>query len=338
MSPPSKRVTGTEKATVASMRWADAPSFSPFLVLLFLTGSVMVAALSAWFGFRTNAPSPGTLLLMLCLCAMLRLPQALRAVPLLILPFDTLLAAYVVTDLSLVLPWQVQAFNLPLVDDAVRAFDRSLGFEHATWMGWLNQHSDVLKVLSTAYRSLIIQPLVLIALCLLTGRIRHLDAYIGACWINVLLASVISMLLPTRGIIAFLDPALFATPAWPFGATDLSTYDGLRSGAVRELLDLPRTGIISFPSCHAASAVLATWGFWRWRVTRYPAIVLNALLTVATVGCGGHYIADVIAGYACGGISVLLAVRGSAFGYALMERMSVLLDRPGTVFGRTARA
>lgn len=325
------------KTGVSSTGWTDAPSFSPFLVLLFLTGSMMVAALSAWFGFRTNAPSPGALLLTLSLCVMLRLPRAVRAVPLLILPFDTLLAAYVVVDLSLVLPWQVQAFNLPLADDAVRAFDQSLGFEHVNWLGWLNQHTDVLAVLSTAYRSLVIQPLVLIALCLFTGRIRHLDAYIGACWINVLLASIISVLLPTRGIIAFLDPALLATPAWPFGATDVPTYDGLRSGALRDLLDIPRTGIISFPSCHAASAVLATWGFWQWRVTRYPAIVLNALLTVATVGCGGHYIADVIAGYACGGISVLLAVRGSALGYTTMERMGTLLNRPVAAFGRMAR-
>lgn len=322
------------KPKVANTGWTDAPSFSPFLVVLLLTGSVMTMSLSTWFGFRTGASSPGSLLLMLSLCMMLRLPPALRAVPFLILPFDTFVASYVVADLSLTLPWQMQAFNLPLADDAVRAFDQSFGFEHVNWMGWLNQHTDVLKVLSTAYRSLVIQPLVLIALCLVTGRVRHLDAYIGACWINVLLASVISVLLPTRGIIAFLDPALLSTPAWPFGATDIPTYDGLRSGALRDLLNIPQTGIISFPSCHAASAVLATWGFWQWRATRYPAIVLNALLTVATVGCGGHYIADVIAGYACGGISVLLAVRGSALGYALMERIVTLLDRPVAVFGR----
>jgi membrane-associated phospholipid phosphatase len=271
------------------------------------------------------------------LCLALRLPAPLRSRPWLIAPFDACIAVFAILDISLVLPWQVQAFNLPLVDHAVLAFDRSLGFDHVAWMGWLNSHPQALSVLTAAYESMVRQPQAIIALCLVTGRIRHLDRYLCAFIIAIFLTSAISILLPTRGIVAILEPALRATPAWPHSATDVATYDALRAGALRDL-GVPEVGIISFPSFHAASAVLAAWGFWAWRVTRYPALALNATVTIATVGCGGHYIADVLAGYVLAGCSILLAVRGSNLGYVALGRLVELFRIVEQSAKRTARA
>lgn len=326
-------MTVDQTATDLSVR---APSLSPFLASLCLLGASSIEALSTLFGFRTGAASPSSLLILVMLCLALRLPASLRSRPWLIAPFDACMAVFAIFDISLVLPWQVQAFNLPLVDHTVLAFDRSLGFEHLAWMAWLNVHPHTLSVLTAAYKSMILQPPAIIALCLVTGRIRHLDRYLCAFIIAIFLTSAISILLPTRGIVAILDPALRATPAWPHGATDVATYDALRSGALRDL-GVPSIGIVSFPSFHAASAVLAAWGFWAWRVTRYPALALNGALTVATVGCGGHYIADVLAGYALAGCSILLAVSGSNLGYVLLGHATGLIRTVERVIGRTAR-
>ncbi len=73
------------------------------------------------------------------------------------------------------------------------------------------------------------QAVLIISLCLGTGRIRHLDRYLCAFALAIILTSAISILMPTHGIVADLDPTLRTTPAWPFAATDVATYDALRS-------------------------------------------------------------------------------------------------------------
>lgn len=303
---------------------------SPFLAVLCFANAVMIEGMSTLFGFRTLAVEPWKVLLLILLCLALRLPPALRAAPWL-MPFDALLAVAIVLDFTLIFPWQVQAFALPLVDDAMRDFDRLvLGFDHVTWMDWLNRHPAVTKLLIVSYRSMIAQVMLALVLCLLTGRARPLDRYLAAYTLGILLTSLASVLLPTRGIVVFLDPALRDTIGWPHGATDIAAYDALRSGVLRELSSVPQLGIISFPSFHATSAALSTWIFWGFRPLRGPAFALNATMSVATVGCGGHYVADVLGGYLVAAVAILLARRGSDLGYALVDRVVATSQRPAT--------
>jgi membrane-associated phospholipid phosphatase len=287
-------MAGVEVANKNSMRVV---SLSPFTAVLCLVGACLVEGMSLYFKFKTQAIAPGSVLIMTALCVALRLSPALQARPWLTVPFDIFAAVVVILDFTLILPWQAQAISLPLADDAIRAFDLSLGFNHLAWMSWLNEHPNITRALSVVYTTMIPQAVLIIILCMATSRIRHLDRYLCAFAIAIVLTSAISVPLPTRGIIAILDPMLRTTPSWPFAATDVETYDALRSGALRDLVGVPKLGIVSFPSFHAASAVLATWAFWAWRPARWPAGVLNVTVSIATVGCGGHYVADVLVGY-----------------------------------------
>ncbi|PJI55491.1 hypothetical protein CTI14_04325 [Methylobacterium radiotolerans] len=296
-------------------------SLSPFTAALCLAGACLVEGMSLHFNFKTQATDPGSVLVLIALCVTLRFSPALRARPWLTIPFDVFAVVVVVLDFTLILPWQAQAFGLPLTDDVVHAFDLSIGFDHVKWMGWLNGHPDVTWGLGIVYNTMIPQTILIIVLCLMTRRIRHLDRYLCAFAIAIILTSALSILLPTRGIVSILDPSLRNLPGWPFAATDIATYDALRSGALRDLIGVPRLGIVSFPSFHAASAVLATWAFWAWRPARCPAAVLNSTVSIATVGCGGHYVADVLVGFFVATCSVLLAVRGSNLGYTLLNHI-----------------
>jgi membrane-associated phospholipid phosphatase len=317
-------MAGVEAGDTKAMRVV---SLSPFTAALCLTGAWLIEGMSLYFKFKTQATAPGSVLVLIALCVVLRFSSVLRARPWLTVPFDAFAAVVVILDLTLILPWQAQAFALPLADEAIHAFDLSLGFDHATWMGWLNGHSDIAWTLTTIYNTMIPQAVVIIALCLVTGCIRHLDRYLCAFAIAIVLTSAASVPLPTRGIVAILDPALRTAPAWPSAATDVATYDALRSGALRDLVGVPKLGIISFPSFHAASAVLATWAFWAWRPARWPTALLNVIVSVATVGCGGHYVVDVLAGYLVAACSIILAVFGSDLGYRLLNRVT-RLSRP----------
>jgi len=66
------------------------------------------------------------------------------------------------------------------------------------------------------------------------------------------------------------------------------------------------SGIVQFPSFHAAAAVILTYSA---RGVKWLLAVLapvNALVILATLPCGGHYLVDTIAGLAVAVISILI--------------------------------
>ncbi|MDP4021920.1 phosphatase PAP2 family protein [Methylobacterium sp. NEAU 140] len=306
---------------------------SPFLFSLCFAGALLVEGMSFLFGFKTQALRPASVLALIVLCLTLRLPTFLRRRPWLVVPVETFVAVVVILDITLILPWQAQAFALPLVDDLIRTLDLAVGFDHVAWMAWLNRRPDIVQVFTICYKSMIPQTIVIIVLCLVTGRVRRLDSYLCAFVLAIFLTSAVSILLPTRGIVAILDPALRGTVAWPFAATDVATYDALRSGALRDLFGVPTLGIVSFPSFHAASAVLGAWAFWLWPATRYPALALNLTMAVASIGCGAHYLMDILVGFCIAIGSIGLAVYGSDLSYTAFSKLARRLFTRGAFDG-----
>jgi membrane-associated phospholipid phosphatase len=55
-------------------------------------------------------------------------------------------------------------------------------------------------------------------------------------------------------------------------------------------------GLISFPSYHAATALLYIWAAWRTPVLKWIVLLLNIAMLLATPLHGSHYFVDVIAG------------------------------------------
>jgi membrane-associated phospholipid phosphatase len=67
-------------------------------------------------------------------------------------------------------------------------------------------------------------------------------------------------------------------------------------------------GVVTFPSFHAAAAILLGWGFWALRWIRWPAVALNIAMFLAAVPIGGHYVADILAGAAAAVLAIKVAV------------------------------
>lgn len=55
------------------------------------------------------------------------------------------------------------------------------------------------------------------------------------------------------------------------------------------------SGIVNFPSVHAGLAMLLIWAAWPTKL-RYPVLLLNAVMIIAALTHGAHYLADVISG------------------------------------------
>jgi len=55
-------------------------------------------------------------------------------------------------------------------------------------------------------------------------------------------------------------------------------------------------GILTFPSFHAASAVMFAWAGWSLRIFRWPLIAINMAMLAATPFEGAQYFVDLIGG------------------------------------------
>jgi membrane-associated phospholipid phosphatase len=96
--------------------------------------------------------------------------------------------------------------------------------------------------------------------------------------------------------------------------THLPIFHGLRDGTFRALTAMTAEGIITFPSFHAALAVIFAVALWPVPILlRWIGLALNILMIASTPIDGGHYFIDVIAGIAIGTFCVI-AVRSSFLG------------------------
>jgi membrane-associated phospholipid phosphatase len=74
-------------------------------------------------------------------------------------------------------------------------------------------------------------------------------------------------------------------------------------------------GIITFPSLHAALAVIVAAVLWPIPVLRWPVLGVNALMLAATPIDGSHYFIDVVAGIVLA-LACLTAARAMARRFA----------------------
>jgi hypothetical protein len=77
----------------------------------------------------------------------------------------------------------------------------------------------------------------------------------------------------------------------------LDALEHLRAGTLRILALEDIRGLVTFPSFHVCLAVLTAWALAPIPILGPLAIALNAVVVVATLGAGGHYLPDLLAGF-----------------------------------------
>jgi membrane-associated phospholipid phosphatase len=109
--------------------------------------------------------------------------------------------------------------------------------------------------------------------------------------------AALAFLIPVAGAVTIL-PHSFIHTQLP-GTTGVEpVYLALRLGS-KTIVDFSENvGLITFPSFHAAMAVLFALAAWSHPWLRWPFALLNAIMLVATITHGGHYLVDVLAGCA----------------------------------------
>ena len=199
--------------------------------------------------------------------------------------------------------------GFPLQDDALLAIDRALGLDPETIARFVNDHAWLADILSRGY-GLIKWPLLGIPIVLaLTARYVRLQLFMLAMSLALAVTIAISALVPAIGTYYGLQ-----LPAAHLPDINTAVYAGqlrdilaLRDGSLHELQLFKLAGIVSFPSFHAASAVLYMWALWPVRRIGGIAAALNLLMIAATPVIGAHYIVDVAGGIAVAAASIWAA-------------------------------
>jgi membrane-associated phospholipid phosphatase len=199
--------------------------------------------------------------------------------------------------------------NWPLQDQALLAIDRTFGLDPEPIARYVNDHPWLANCLARGY-GLIRWPLLGIPVVLsLTARYVRLQLFMLAMSLALAVTISMSAVVPAIGTYYGLQ-----LPATHFPEINTAVYAGqlhdilaLRDGSLHELRLFFLSGVVSFPSFHAASAVLYMWALWPVRGIGGIAAALNLLMIAATPVIGAHYIIDVVGGIAVAAASIWAA-------------------------------
>lgn len=197
-----------------------------------------------------------------------------------------------------VLHFLAAGLGLPFIDGALARFEAGLGFDWTAHVAFLARHPDLSWWLALAYHSSGPQVGVVVIALSATRRLGRLWAYTRLFCATLLCVVVIASLLPALGPYAHYAPRL-VPPAHieTVGALwHLEPVARLRAGTMDTLALGDLRGLATFPSFHVCLAILTAWALAPLPVLGPLAILLNAAVIVATLGAGGHYLPDVLAG------------------------------------------
>ncbi len=187
---------------------------------------------------------------------------------------------------------------LPLADPWLAHADVLLGFHVPSVVAWIDRSAILSWVFEITYHSMAVQLFTIPILLALTGKQdagnRMLLCYALIC----VIACTISIYFPS--IEAFAHYGIRASDlknlSGAFGYHFHTTFFAARNDEIFTLSLGMTSGIISFPSIHAALAILCGYATWPIRLLRYPGLVWNAFMFAATVPVGAHYGVEVVAG------------------------------------------
>lgn len=197
-----------------------------------------------------------------------------------------------------VLHFLAAGLGLPFVDDALAHIEAGLGFDWTGHVAFLARHPTLTWYLALAYHSSGPQVgLVVIGLSA-TRRLGRLWTYCRLFACTLLSVVVVAALLPALGPYAHYAPRIVpAEPLETVGALwHLEPVARLRAGTLDVLAIGDLRGLATFPSFHVCLAILTAWALAPIPVLGPVALVLNGAVIIATIGSGGHYLPDVLAG------------------------------------------
>lgn len=198
------------------------------------------------------------------------------------------------------------ATNFPYVDTKLIAADYVIF--GISWIEIANAAAQwplLSNLLSVTYSSLAWQPFLLLGILAIVPRGDQGQRFTFAWVLAMSLSLLVFPFAPAvggylhHGFVAEAYPHIRVSAAWDFAPV----LEGARDGTLRTLGATPVIGMVTFPSFHAAAAVILGW-HWRLVPGATFFVPLNILMLCSTVPVGGHYIVDVMAGCVVAAVAI----------------------------------
>jgi membrane-associated phospholipid phosphatase len=205
--------------------------------------------------------------------------------------------AVIVLGLSLAcLSYLAAAIDLPLRDQQLVRVDRYLGFDWLQIMQIVDGWPRLLDLLDAAYATFTFQLIATVLILVLARRARDLDRFFITFISASMISEVASVVVPTLGPMSVLAGHSSFANLPTLGRTTAEIVTALRDGTLKEV-DLDAiNGIISFPSLHAAVAVIVPFALCWNKPLLCAVIALDSVMLVSAIPSGNHYLTDVVGG------------------------------------------
>jgi membrane-associated phospholipid phosphatase len=203
--------------------------------------------------------------------------------------------------------WLAHISTFPYADALLYRADLAMGLDWRAIYGWYGRNLWLAPVLQNCYMAIFYTPLLVMLGLAATGREARVKLFLTAFAIALAVTMVIFPFFPAKT--ALIHLVGMHPPYVPVtGVSCADLIDKLRADKIHAI-DVGRMyGLVTFPSFHAASAVLLSWACWTMRWYRWPIAILNLGMIVATPLEGAHYFIDVLGGIVVAAVSIRAAL------------------------------
>jgi membrane-associated phospholipid phosphatase len=216
------------------------------------------------------------------------------------------------TIVSPILMYLAVTLSRPLIDSDLVTADSALGFHWLVVYQWFLRHPMIEELLAIAYATIVPQMIFLIFTLNLIGQIERCWEMLWLFMINTLICISCLAVWPASGAFGYFHVHYY--DSYPH------TFFELRSRRMEVIGAKPMEGLISFPSLHAALAIIYVYSVRGIRYLFLPLMVVNVLMFFSTTVIGGHHFVDLVAGgMMCVGV-VLILRRSNLFSFRQENR------------------
>ena len=229
-------------------------------------------------------------------------------------------AVFLINIPILIMTYAANRMGMPLADNRLAALDRALFFDWNMFIRLIDRSRSISLILQCVYNTLFFQIFFTTIGLSLIGQVERARKFVIALIGFSMVSCLICIAFPAMGTFTYYDMA-------PSSLNNINSMVGFVYHetflAVRQnpdfLLSLKNaSGIVTFPSGHAAAAILVTWAGWQPLRLRLPLLFLNVCMLVATVSHGAHYLIDV-----CAGVTLaILAIVATEYTFSIRRALA----------------
>lgn len=202
---------------------------------------------------------------------------------------QTIVMSYFIIVFTFIAAGAIIQTPFAVIDGVIKKWDSAMGFNVTHWMSWGFQFPRFIQLLKFCYQTWFYQFFLVPAVLAYFHQHRIVAEYYIATLLTLIVGGAIYYFFPTTAPATVYHSVYFSVDQHNL----VTVFNQLHH---HQTVTVSSKGLVSFPSFHVIGAILALLALRRLRPLFWGMMIVNALLIVATMVLGYHYLSDVLAG------------------------------------------